>query len=703
VKQILQDLRAGATYVTDVPCPAAGPGMVLVASSHTLVSAGTERMLVEFGKAGLISKARQQPDKVKQVLRKLKTDGVAVTVETVLTKLGQPVPLGYCNVGTVVEVGAGVTDFKVGQKVISNGKHAELVSVPKNLCAAVPEGVPDEVASFTVLASIALQSIRLAQPTMGERVAVFGLGIIGLLTVQLLKAHGCQVLGLDFDPAKLALAEKFGAKTCNLASGADPLAAAAEFTGHRGIDFAIIAAATTSNDPVKHAAQMCRKRGRIILVGVAGLELSRADFYEKELSFQVSCSYGPGRYDPNYEEKGQDYPIGFVRWTEQRNFEAILDLMAEGKLDIEALISHRFAIDDAEKAYELVSGSEPSLGIVLSYPDSLNSTEARSRSVRLTPAASASATQATVGVIGAGNYGMAVLIPALKASNARLKTVVSSAGVSGLQAAKKFGFETASTDVDAMLADPEINAVVIATPHNSHSRLVEAALRAGKHVLVEKPLAITQEGHDQVLAARQASGAMLAVGFNRRFAPHIIKAKALVESANIPLSMVMTVNAGAIPLDHWIHDPQVGGTRLIGEACHFVDLLRFMAGSEIVSSAIVNMNSAGNDSFSITLGFANGSIGTVHYFANGDRSFPKERLEIFAGSAILQLDNFRVMRGFGWPKFKTMKLWRQDKGQVAAVQAFVDAVEGLATQPIADDELFEISQLCINLARDQHG
>jgi predicted dehydrogenase len=660
-------------------------------------------MLVEFGKAGLIAKARQQPDKVKQVLRKLKTDGVAVTIETVLTKLGQPVPLGYCNVGTILEVGHGVKGFKTGQRVVSNGKHAEFVSVPKNLCAVVPDGVTDEVASFTVLASIALQSIRLAKPTLGERVAVFGLGIIGLLTVQLLKAHGCQVLGLDFDPEKLALAKKFGAEICDLSSGADPMLVAAEFSAHRGIDFAIIAASTSSNAPVQQAAQMCRKRGRIVLVGVAGLELSRADFYEKELSFQVSCSYGPGRYDPNYEEKGQDYPFAFVRWTEQRNFEAILDLMADGKLDIESLISHRFDIDIATEAYDLISGAGPSLGIVLAYPERRSFDNADHQTVFLERNPATVAAKAVIGVIGAGNYGMAVLIPALKESGARLKTVVTSAGVSALQAARKFGFESASTDVSAMLADTEINAVIIATPHNSHAGIVSAALRAGKHVLVEKPLAINQDDQDLVVAARNESQAILAVGFNRRFAPHIVKAKAIIERSQAPTAMVMTVNAGAIPLDHWIHDPQVGGTRLIGEACHFVDLLRFLAGSPIVQSSIVNMASPANDSFSISLSFANGSIGTVHYFANGDRNFPKERLEIFAGSGILQLDNFRVMRGFGIPRFRTMKLWKQDKGQFAAVKAFVDAVEGKTAQPIADEELIEVSQICINLANGQQG
>lgn len=657
-------------------------------------------MLVEFGKAGLISKARQQPDKVKQVLRKLKTDGIAVTVETVLTKLGQPVPLGYCNVGTVVEVGHGVTEFKTGQRLVSNGKHAEFVVSPRNLCAVVPDSVSDDEAAFTVLGAIALQSIRLVEPTLGERVAVFGLGLVGLLTVQLLRAQGCHVLGLDFDPAKLALAAQFGAETCNLSNGGDPLAAADAFSRGRGIDAAIIATATSSNDPIKNAATMCRKRGRIVLVGVAGLDLSRADFFEKELSFQVSCSYGPGRYDANYEEKGQDYPFGFVRWTEQRNFEAVLDMMADGRIDMAPLVSHRFAIEDAELAYELISGSTPSLGIVLSYPSPpLATSSARSgQTIALPRTAPVSNSKAVIGVIGAGNYGLSVLMPALKASGARLRSVASSAGVSGLHAAKKFGFELATTDVADMLADPEINAIVITTRHNSHARLVCDALAAGKHVFVEKPLALTDAELDKVEHALLNATTLLTVGFNRRFAAHTVKAKALLDRTNGPKAFIMTVNAGAIPADHWAQDLDIGGGRLIGEACHFIDLLRFLAGHPIAKSTISRMDTRCHDSFTISLEFEDGSLGTINYLANGDRSFPKERLEIFANGGILQLNNFRTLKGYGWPGFASSKLWKQDKGQYLSVKAFINAVEGKAPAPIAEAELFEVARLCISLA-----
>jgi predicted dehydrogenase len=675
-------------------------GNVLIASSRTLVSAGTERMLVEFGKAGLISKARQQPDKVKQVLRKLKTDGVAVTIETVLTKLGQPVPLGYCNVGRVVEVGQGVNEFKVGQRLVSNGKHAEFVVSPKNLCAIVPDSVSDDEAAFTVLGAIALQAIRLVEPTLGERVAVFGLGLIGLLTVQLLRAQGCHVLGLDFDPEKLALAKRFGAEVCDLSQGGDPIAAADAFSKGRGIDAAIIATATSSNDPVKNAATMCRKRGRIVLVGVAGLDLSRADFFEKELSFQVSCSYGPGRYDADYEEKGHDYPIAFVRWTEQRNFEAVLDMMADRRIDMAPLISHSFAIEDAEQAYDLISGSAPSLGILLSYAAPLSdaSGSRAAQTVSLTPSAPRTSGKAVIGVIGAGNYGLAVLMPALKASGARLRSVASSAGVSGLHAANKFGFELATTDVADMLADPEINAIVITTRHNSHARLVCDALAAGKHVFVEKPLALTDAELDKIEQARAGSNAVLTVGFNRRFSALTIKAKALLDRVQGPKALIMTVNAGAIPADHWTQDLDVGGGRLIGEACHFVDLLRFLIGHPIAISKISRMDSRSQDSFTITLEFEDGSLGTINYLANGDRSFQKERLEIFAGGSILQLDNFRALKGYGWPGFSSTKLWKQDKGQSLNVQSFVNAVEGKAPPPIPVDELIEVSRICISLA-----
>ncbi len=498
MKQILQNLKTGETTLADVPCPRAKASHLLIRSTVSLVSAGTERMLVEFGKANIIDKARQQPDKVRMVVDKIKTDGLLPTLEAVHSKLDQPLPMGYCNVGVILEGGAGVTGLSVGDRVVSNGKHAEMVCVPKNLCAKIPDAVDDQAAAFTVIGAIALQGIRLAQPTLGETFVVTGLGLIGLMTVQLLRAHGCRVLGIDFDPQKLALARKFFAETVELARNDDPVAAAMAFSRGRGVDGVLVTASTKSNEPMHQAAMMCRKRGRIVLVGVTGLELSRADFYEKELSFQVSCSYGPGRYDSLYEEGGQDYPFGFVRWTEQRNFEAVLDMLADGRLDVHPLISHRFTLDQATNAYELVGGGGPSLGILLHYANAAEKPDSGllQRTIHFVePGAGAnySARDAVIGFIGSGNYATQVLIPAFKRTPARLKSVASSAGVSGVHAGKKYGFEETTTDSDTLLSDLAVNTVVITTRHDSHARFVIQALNAGKHVFVEKPLALNRD------------------------------------------------------------------------------------------------------------------------------------------------------------------------------------------------------------------
>lgn len=704
MKQVLQNLRDGSTMLADVPAPAAGRGQLLIASRATLVSAGTERMLVEFGKAGLLGKARQQPEKVRQVLDKIRTDGLAPTLEAVFSKLDQPLPLGYCNVGTVLETGAGVTGFAAGDRVVSNGRHAQVVAAPVNLCARVPHSVPDDHAAFTVLGAIALQGVRLVQPTLGEAVTVTGLGLIGLMTVQLLRAHGCRVLGLDFDPARLALARNFGAEVVQLGEGVDVLGAAEEFSRGRGMDAVLVTAATTSNEPVRQAAQMSRKRGRIVLVGVTGLELSRADFYEKELSFQVSCSYGPGRYDPNYEEKGQDYPVGFVRWTEQRNFEAVLDMMADSRIDVGPLISHRFALQDAEQAYALIGGDTPSLGVLLDYPRTESSAPVTARTVDLRAPAPSSG-GAALGFIGSGNYASRVLIPAFCAGGAQLHTVASSGGVSSAYAARKFGFARATTDALTILSDPAVNAVVISTRHDTHARFVSSAFAANKHVFVEKPLALTEEQLGQIAAARERACAVgappvLMVGFNRRFAPQVRTIKSLLDRRPGRKSLVMTVNAGAIPASHWTQDLETGGGRIVGEACHFIDLLRHLAGAPIVGHACVAMDAGARDTATITLRFADGSIGAIHYFANGSKAFPKERLEVFCGGGILQLDNFRRLRGFGWPSFRAQNLWRQDKGQVACAAAFVRAVERGEPAPIPYDELMEVSRVSIAVAAE---
>lgn len=706
MRQILQSVKNGETLLCEVPCPQVARGQLLIRTRTTLISAGTERMLVEFGKAGWIDKARQQPDKVRQVLNKVRTDGLMPTIDAVRAKLDQPLPLGYCNVGTVLDVGPGVQGFDVGDRVLSNGYHAEVVRVPQNLCARIPDEVSDEAAVFGVVAAIGLQGIRLAQPTLGEAFVVSGLGLIGLLTVQLLQAHGCRVLGLDFDPQRLAQAAEFGAETFDLNHG-DPVPVAEEFSRGRGVDAVLITAATQSDGPVHDAAQMCRKRGRIVLVGVAGLKLSRADFYEKELSFQVSCSYGPGRYDPAYEQQGHDYPFSYVRWTEQRNFEAVLDMLATGGLQPEALISHRFSLEQATDAYALISGEEPSLGVLLEYPAPEQTPD---ESLRLTtvargegPSVAATGTRPQVAFIGAGGYASQFLIPAF-AEHADLIQIASPGGVSSAVAGRRFSFAEVTSDTTAAFENPAVDTIIIATRHDSHADYVCRGLEAGKHVFVEKPLALSHEDLDRIGKLAERSSSLLMVGFNRRFAPQVQTMKRLLDQQTAAKAFVMTVNAGGIPSDHWTHDPKSGGGRIIGEGCHFVDLLRYLCGHPITAIQAMQFGRAAadvthDDRMTFTLGFADGSIGTVHYLANGHAGFPKERLEVFCGGRVLQLNNFRKLRGLGWTGFRRMNLWKQDKGRNRVAEAFCDAVRTGQPSPIPLAELLEVSRVTVDVAQ----
>ncbi|MCK0107319.1 bi-domain-containing oxidoreductase [Marinobacter sp. S0848L] len=712
MKQILQDMAKGGTTVTEAPAPQVSSQNLIVNTRVSLISAGTERMLVGFGKASYLQKARQQPDKVKMVLEKVATDGLMTTIDSVQSKLAQPLPLGYCNVGVVAEAGSGVAGFKPGDRVVSNGPHADIVKVPKNLCARIPDSVDDESASFVVIASIGLQGIRLAKPTLGEAFVVTGVGLIGLLTVQLLRAHGCRVLAIDFDEAKLEIARQFGAETCNPGKGEDPVSAGKAFSRGQGVDGVIITASTKSNDPVTQAARMSRKRGRIILVGVTGLELDRSDFYEKELVFQVSCSYGPGRYDTEYEDNGRDYPLPFVRWTEKRNFEAVLDMMASGQLDVTPLITHRFDFEKAPEAYDTLTTDKSALGILLEYHSSADIRKIKS--VTLINGLSFNPQKAVVGFVGAGNYASRVLIPAFKVAGAQFHSISTANGLNSVVHGEKSGFGVATTDTQAMIDNPDINTIAIVTRHNSHASLVVSALSAGKHVFVEKPLAVTFEGLAKVRDQFESNQGKvkrghLMVGFNRRFSPQVQKMKQLLDSVNEPKSFIMTMNAGAIPEDHWTQDVEVGGGRIIGEACHFVDLMRYLAGSKIVSMQAHRMGDAPGvavteDKAAITLGFADGSFGTVHYLANGAASFPKERVEVFTAGRVLQLDNFRRLKGFGWPGFKRMNLWKQDKGQSACAAAFLGAIENGEYCPIPPEEIFEVARVSIEAAeilRDQ--
>ena len=701
MKQILQSLKNGKIKITEVPVPMALTGSLLIKTSKTLISSGTERMLINFGKANIINKALQQPEKLKMIFDKIRTDGLQPTIETIFNKLEQPLPLGYCNVGKICELGSGVLNFTIGDRVVSNGNHAEVVNAPPNLCAKIPDTVSDDQASFTVLAAVALQGMRLAKPTLGESVTVIGLGLVGLMTVQLLRANGCRVLGLDFDEEKLLLAKKFGAEIVNL-SKENPITAADFFSKGQGVDAVIITASTNSNEPISQATKICRKRARIILVGVTGLNLSRDDFFKKEITFQVSASYGPGRYDPNYEDKGQDYPLGFVRWTAKRNFEAVLDMMSKKLLDVESLISHRFDLIEAEKAYEIISNFESSLGILLTYPG-IEIDNASRKVVLLNKKTFISSNnknlnkKVSVSFLGSGNYAASILIPAFKKGDALLRSVSSNTGISAAHIGRKYGFLDALTNSDDIFDDEKTDAVVITTRHNSHANFVLKALKAKKHIFVEKPLCLNINQLNEIEAAYTSSN-ILMVGFNRRFAPQIKKIKNLISDLNVPKTIVMTVNAGAIAQNHWAQDLEIGGGRIIGEVCHFIDLLRFLIGKTIVKHNLQLMNTPTKDTFTIQLSFIDGSIGTIHYFANGSKLYPKERLEVFAGGGVLQLDNYLKLKSFSWPSFNKMNLWRQDKGQNACAKAFIDAISKGNKSPIAIEEIFEVSRICIELA-----
>jgi predicted dehydrogenase/threonine dehydrogenase-like Zn-dependent dehydrogenase len=684
MKQIIQDLKNGDTILEEVPAPLVKPGQVLIQTTRSLVSLGTERMLVEFGKANFLQKARQQPDKVKEVINKVKTDGLQPTINAVFNKLGQPLPLGYCNVGKVIAVGKDVEEFTVGDRVSSNGHHAEYVSVPKNLVAKIPDNVSDEEAAFTVIGAIGLQGIRLANPTFGETMVVIGLGLIGLITAQLLKANGCQVIGFDFDSTKIALAKSFGIDAVNPGEGIDQVSYVNNATNGVGADAVIITASNKSNEIISQSAKMSRKKGRIILVGVIGLDISRADFFEKELTFQVSCSYGPGRYDESYEQKGHDYPLAYVRWTEKRNFEAILQAIASKSIQVEPLITERVPLDQYQQIYKDMSGSK-SIASILVYPEKSGEPQ---RSVSITSNAF-QAGKGTVGIIGAGNFTSAMILPCLKKTPAKLKFISSSAGLSGTTLAKKFGIAQSTTDNILILKDSEVDLIMVTTRHNAHARMVIDALKAGKHVFVEKPLALNQEELDAVVEAYVESGKTVSVGFNRRFAPLAIQMKKALGSGNTPMNITATMNAGFIPANVWVHDMEVGGGRIIGEACHFIDLITYLAGSKVKA---VCMNAMGTspeentDNATILLKYENGTNAVINYFSNGSKAYSKERVEVFHQDRTLIMDNWRKLKGYGFKNFNSASS-SQDKGHQNQFNLLIDAIQKGGEQIITMDEL----------------
>lgn len=661
MKQIIQDLKSGDTILEEVPVPNVKSGCVLIKTTRTLVSLGTERMLVEFGKANLIDKARQQPDKVKQVLEKLKTDGVQPTLEAVFNKLGQPLPLGYCNVGRVVAVGKGVTEFVVGDRVASNGNHAEYVCVPTNLVARIPDNVSDEEAAFTVIGSIGLEGIRLFKPELGETVVVTGLGLIGLVVSQLLMANGCRVIGVDFDQEKVDMASSMGVYAINPSTGVNPVKYVAEFTNGVGADGVIITASAKTDEVMHQACEMSRKRGRIILVGVVGLNLRRDDFYKKELTFQVSCSYGPGRYDEEYENKGHDYPLPYVRWTEKRNFETILQTISSGRLDVKSLITEEVELKDYLDIYGDMRKSG-SIASIIKFPEESNI----ERVVRI-EGGNFKPGKGKIGIIGAGNYTSGMVIPSLKKAGATVKYIASAGGLNAKILAKKVGAECATSDYKEILNDNEVDLVIITTRHNLHAKMVLETLNAGKSVFVEKPLCLNSEELAAISEAYQKvkDSATLTVGFNRRFSPLAVKLKQQVGDG--PKNIVATMNAGFIPADMWVHDLEVGGGRIIGEACHFIDLCSYIAGSRVVA---VCMNAMGvnpeenTDNATILLKYDNGTNAVINYFANGSKAYAKERIEVYSQERVFVLDNWRRLEAFGAKGFSKMTC-SMDKGQAS--------------------------------------
>ncbi len=686
--QIIQDLKRGDTLLEEIPAPLVRKGHVLIKTHRTLVSLGTEKMLVEFGKSNLISKARQQPEKVKQVLDKIKTEGLLPTLEAVFNKLDEPMPLGYCNAGEVIAVGEGVSEFSIGDRVASNGAHAEIVCIPKNLVAKIPDNVTYEEAAFTVIGSIGLQGIRLINPTIGETVVVIGLGLIGLITAELLLANGCRVIGFDFDERKVAMAADKGVLAYQSAA-TDVVKTVEELTQNIGADAVIITASTKSNDVIKEAAQMSRKKGRIVLVGVIGLDIQRADFFKKELSFQVSCSYGPGRYDDAYEQSGQDYPIGYVRWTEKRNFEAILYAISKKQLNVLPLITERVKLGNYQQIYGKMGGG--SIASILEYAATINNLQTKVAVKQFQGATQ----KGTVGIIGAGNFTKMTVMPSLKNTGAIYKYISSAGGLTAKSIANKYGFQFSTTDYREILADNDVDLVMITTRHNQHASMVVESLNAKKHVFVEKPLALNQIELTAIeeTYAKFSNELTLNVGFNRRFAPTAKKMKQLLGNSG-PVNIIATMNAGFIPPDVWVHDMKVGGGRIVGEACHFIDLMIYLTGStvkEVCMSAMGTHPTDNTDNAIITLKFADGSQGVINYFANGSKAYSKERVEVYSQGKVLILDNFRKLQGFGFSNFSSISS-KLDKGHKEQFKLLIESVKKGTGSLIPFHELINCSQ-----------
>jgi predicted dehydrogenase/threonine dehydrogenase-like Zn-dependent dehydrogenase len=692
VKQILQNIRDGKLSVADVPAPVAKPGQVLIANASSLVSAGTEKMVMDLASKSLLGKARERPDHVRRVLEKVRNEGLMNTVRAVREKLDEPMTMGYSSAGIVLACGSGVQQYKPGDRIASNGSHAEIVSVPVNLCAAVPDNVPLDHASFAVLGAIALQGIRLSKIELGSTVLVIGLGLVGQLTVSLLNASGCRVIGTDLDPAKCELAKKMGAWVAEPGISGSQVE---ELTGGLGADSVLITASTKSNGPIELAAAAVRKRGRVVLVGVVGLELDRRPFYFKEAEFVVSCSYGPGRYDPDYEELGHDYPAAFVRWTEQRNIASVLQTMSSGRLNVEPLISHRFPIEQATDAYQMIrEGSEPFLGVLLQYDAESQKDAARTITLKRQQGQKQTG-RAGVGVLGAGNFARMVLIPKIVSCRELNPIVLCSAGgVNAVHSGEKHGFQRASSDEADLFKANDVNVLFSITQHHLHADHVQKAIAARKHIFVEKPLCLNV---DELSAIEQAlidagdQAPLVMVGFNRRFAPLAQKLKATFAGSEAPLTTSFRFNAGSIPADHWTQHQNLGGGRIIGEACHAIDFVTWLTGSlpvKVYAESVGGTSSPDitDDQCFITIRHANGSVSSIAYLSAGDKACPKERIEVFGGGTTAILDDFRQLTVYRRGK-KSVEKGLQDKGHAAEIQQFAKAVSGTGDAPISWSEL----------------
>tara|TARA_X000000368_G_scaffold384316_1_gene342826 strand:+ start:17784 stop:19910 length:2127 start_codon:yes stop_codon:yes gene_type:complete len=690
MKQIIQDLKTGETILEEVPVPMEIDGHVLIKTKKTLVSLGTEKMLVSFGKANFFQKARQQPDKVKEVIQKIKTDGIKPTIEAVFRKLGQPLPLGYCNFGEVVGIGNNVENFKIGDRVVSNGHHAEFVNIPSNLVSKVPNDVDDDQAVFTIVASIGLQGVRLIKPTFGETIVVSGLGLIGLITIQILKSNGCNVVGFDYDEEKVDLAKSFGISAYDI-NGKNPVKIIEDLTNGNGADGVIITASTKSNELISQSAQMCRKRGRVVLVGVIGLNINRADFYEKEITFQVSCSYGPGRYDQNYEQDGLDYPIGYVRWTEKRNFEAVLNAISNGLLNFKPLISQEVPIEDYQLIYTDISNTN-SIASIINFNNENENISSNLNTVTVSNK-KLIVSKPVIGVIGAGNFTSSMILPVLNKLGVQIKYIASSKGLSGTVLAKKYNINFSTSDYKKIIHDNEINATIITTKHNSHAKLVVESLSMDKHVFVEKPLAISSVELQKIKKSYEKSKGSLMVGFNRRFSPLTIISKELIGLKETPINVIATMNAGYIPKDSWVQDLKVGGGRIIGEACHYIDLISFLTSSKVKAVTMSGLGqnpSYNSDNAIIILKYENGSQGVINYFANGNKSYPKERIEIFDSGKNIIIDNFRKISFYGYSK--TSKKIRQDKGHYNQFKNWIHSIKSSGSSLIKFDEIINTTK-----------